>query len=286
METAGERRAENRLKYRWPVRFFRDGQNQPFQGQIVDISSEGLAFLCHADQGNFDTGEPLKTSFGVPYFVCSDFFDTVLFERTGYVHRIDKPSSQVYRVALQFSCPLFFKPGQQQINEADLQMKLEEKNLSVIKAEESARAYDEALMNAQKQLRLYAQAKVKAEEKLKTEIEDRSRAEARLRADAEQKILLYVEKTARLEEKLKTKEKELSRISKIAEKSEKKAKSLDEQLSRIREQANVEIARIRRETEATISRIRENPKNKRIQSAKRDLLKKVDEIISDRSKIF
>lgn len=285
MEKADERRAERRLKYRWPVRFFRDGQNQPFQGQIVDVSSEGLAFLCHADQCAFETGEQLKTSFGVPHFDGSDFFDTVLFERTGNVRRIDKPSGRVYRIAMQFACPLFFKPGLQQIEEADLEQRLEAKNLSVIKAEESARAYDEALANAQKQLRLYAQAKARAQEKLKAEIEDRSRAEAKLRADGEDRILLYVEKTARLEEKLKAREKELKRVSRIAEESEKKAKSLEQELLRIRQQAEKEISRTM-EADNTPVETTEKPNNKTAPFAKKDLLKKVDEIISDRNKIF
>lgn len=266
MEKADERRNERRLKYRWPVRFFTNEQNQSFQGQIVDLSSEGIAFLCHADQCSFDTGEQLKASFGVPHFDNSDSFDTVLFERKGYISRIDKPSGQVYRIAMQFACPLFFKPGQQQIDEADLQLKLEAKNLSVIKAEESARAYDEALTNAQKQLRLYAQAKAKTEEKLKAEIEDRSRAEARLRTEAEEQILIFIEKNAGLEEKLKAKEKELSKITKLAEQSEKKIKSLEEQLYIIKEQKAA-------------------AKNEPAQS-KIDILKKVDKILSDKNKIF
>ncbi len=286
MEKARERRVEHRLQYRWPVRFITDGDSLPFQGQIVDISSEGMAFLCHSDQSRFDTGKQLKAVFGVPHFGSDELFDTILFERIGHVRRIDKPSSQVYRVAIQFASPLFFRPGEQGIDEIDIQQRLDTKNFSIIKAEETARAYDEALTKAQKQLRLHAQAKAKIEEKLKTEIEDRSRAQARLRAEAEEKIRHFAENTARLEEKLHAKEKEIAKFTAITEKTEKKIKSLEEQLVKVKEQAYKEITRIRTETADAIKHIKAKSKNESQQSPKKDLLKKVDDFISDRNKIF
>ena len=286
MEKADERRTEKRLLYRWPVKFIADDENLSSNGQIVDISSEGMAFLCHADRGGFNEGQKLKTNFGVPYFDGSEFFDTVLFERTGFVRRIDKPSSEVYRIALQFAVPLFFKPGEQNINEAELRLRLDAKNLSVIKAEESARAYNEALTKAEKQLRLYAQAKAKTEEKLKAEIEDRYRAEAKLRAEAEEKIRSYAENAARLEEKLHAREKEISKITANAEKTGKKVKSLEEQLTKVKEQADREIERIKSEAAETINQKIAGLNNDLKQSTKKELLKKVDSFISDRNKIF
>ena len=191
MEKADERRTEHRLQYRWPVRFNINGENHFFNGQIVDVSSKGIAFLCHADQSCFDSEQEIKASFGVPHFGIDDSFDTILFERIGHVCRIDKPSSQVYRIAMQFASPLFFKPGEQGINEIDAQQRLNAKNFSVIKAEETARAYNEALAKAQKQLTQYAQAKAKIEEQLKAEIEDSARYEAQIRIELAERIRPY-----------------------------------------------------------------------------------------------
>lgn len=286
MEKADERRAEKRLLYRWPVKFVADDENLSFQGQIVDIASEGMAFLCHAVQGSFSEGQKLKANFGVPYFESSEFFDTVLFERTGFVRRIDKPSSEVYRIAMQFAVPLFFNPGAQNINETELQQRLDTKNLSIVKAEESARAYNEALIKAEKQLRLFAQAKAKTEEKLKAEIEDRYRTEAKLRAEAQEKIRSYAENAARLEERLRATEKEISRITTVAEKADKKVGSLENQLKKIKEQTDNEIKRIRIEAAETISRTKAGLEGNAKQSSKKELLKKVDSLISDRNKIF
>jgi len=286
MEKANERRNEQRLRYRWPVRFTMEGENLPFQGQIVDISSKGIAFLCHADQCSFDSQQQLKTSFAVPRFDSGDFFDTVLFERTGYVRRIDKPSSQVYRIALQFASPLFFKPGEQGINEADIQQRLDSKNLSVIKAEETAKAYNEALTKAENQLRLFAQAKVKIEEKLKAEIEDRSRTEARLRAEAEDKIRSYAENAARFEAKLQVRENELKKTAATAQKAEERAKSLEEQLAGLIEQANTEVDRIKDQAAEMLKQIKAKYKDGADQSVKKDLMQKFDDFISDRNKIF
>lgn len=286
MEKANEQRNEHRLNYRWPVRFSIEGEKQSFQGQIADISSEGIAFLCHADQCGFDSKQQLKASFGVPHFGGGEAFDTVLFERTGHVCRIDKPSSQVYRIALQFACPLFFKPGEQGINQADMQQRLDSKNFSIIKSEETARAFNEALTKAQNQLRIYAQAKAKIEEKLKAEIEERSRTEAELKIQAEEKIRSYAENAARFEAKLQVRENEIIRINAIAEKSERKIKSLEEQLAKIKDQANREINRIKDDAAAMVNQIKSKFKNESDQSARMDLLQKFDKFISDKNKIF
>jgi hypothetical protein len=286
MEKADERRTEHRLKYRWPVRFFTDSQNYSFNGQIVDISSRGMAFLSHADQSNFDSGQELKASFGVPHFGINDSFDTILFERVGHICRIDKPSSQVYRIAIQFASPLFFKPGEQGIDEVDIEQRLDTRNFSVIKAEETARAYNEALTKAEKQLRLYAQAKAKIEEKLKAEIEDRVRYEAKIRSEVEDKIRSYEEDKARFKAQLQTKEQELNKLSEIAQKSEKRAKALEEQLQKLKEQTSTEINRIKNEAAELLEQIKVKYKNSSAQSEKIALLKKFDKFISDKNKIF
>lgn len=286
MTKTNERRTENRLQYRWPVRFFKDGENQALNGQIVDISSGGISFLCHADQSNFDSGQKLKTSFGVPHFGNDDSFDTILFERTGHVCRIDKPSSQVYRIAMQFASPLFFRPGEQGINEFIIQQRLDEKNYSVIKAEETAKVYNEALTKAEKQLRLYAQAKATIEEKLKAEIEDRARYETRIRSEVEQKIRSFSEKIVRYETKLEAKDKEITKLSEIANISQQRANSFEERLENLKEQTDMEINRIKLEANNIVNQIKLKFQNNAPQSEMNALLKKFDKFISDRNKIF
>ena len=98
MEKANEQRTEQRLQYRWPVRFSNLNNNEPYQGQIVDLSSKAMSFLCHIDQNHFETGDSIKINFGVPFFRNTENFDTILFERIGKVNRIDKPGSKVYRI--------------------------------------------------------------------------------------------------------------------------------------------------------------------------------------------
>ncbi len=286
MERTYERRVEHRLQYKWPVKFSAGNKTRFYNGQIVDLSSKGMAFLCHADQSGFETGQELKTSFGVPFFNLSDLFDTILFERIGHVTRIEKPAGQVHRIAIQFASPLFFKPGEQQINEDEARQRLDAKNFSIIKSEETARAYTEALSKAEKKLRLYAQAKAKAEERLKAEIEDRSGTEANLRAEAEEKMLLFEEKIARLEENLRTRDKEIAKIKTALEISEKKTKSLEEQLSKIKNETDKKIDRIKKDSADMIDKIKSNLNSVPKQYLKKDLLKKVDGFFSDKNKIF
>ncbi len=286
MGKAVERRTEHRLQYRWPVRFSTNRTNHFFNGQIVDVSSKGIAFLCHADQSSFDSGQEIKASFGVPHFEFEDSFDTILFERTGHVCRIDKPSSQVYRIVMQFASPLFFRPGEQGINEFEARQRLETKNFSVIKAEETARAYNEALAKAQKQLTHYAQAKAKIEEQLKAEIENRARYETRIQIEIEEKIRPYQENIARFETKLQAKENELQELSDIAKKSKEKINFLEEQLENIKERTEQEINRIKNESVELVDQIKTKFKNNAPQSEKNALLKKFDKFISDRNKIF
>ena len=286
MEKAHERRIEHRLQYRWPVRFNIDGANHSFNGQVFDVSSKGISFLCHADQSNFNSGQKLKASFGVPHFGVDNSFDTILFDRTGYVCRVDKPSSQVYRIAMQFAAPLFFKPGEQGVNEFDIQQRLNVKNFSVIKSEETARAYNEALAKAQKQLTLYAQAKAQIEEQLKAEIEGRARYETKLKIETDEKIRIYEQEFARFEAKLESKENELVQLSKIAELSEKRAQSLEEQLKSIKEQSEMAIDRIRSEAAELVEQIKIKFQDNATTTEKKFFLKKFDKFISDRNKIF
>ena len=135
MEKVEERRAEQRLRYRWPVRFTTDVKGKPFQGRIVDVSSGGMALLCRADENCPHPDQPVRTNFGVPHFGLEESFDTVFFKRIGRVCRVDNLSSSVRRVAIRFAEPLFFKPGEQNISESDAQQRLEAKSKSIVEVE-------------------------------------------------------------------------------------------------------------------------------------------------------
>ena len=203
MDIAVNQRQEQRLCYRWPVSFARSVKEKPSPGQIFDVSSWNLSFLCHADKKCPRPEQLITVDFGVPYFDSADSFDTVFFNRIGRVSRVDKLTDLVNRVVVRFARPLFFKPGEQNISESDALQRLEAKAQSISKAEEEARLYSEALTKAEEKTTSYEQAKAKAEKKLKDEIKARYKAEAKLRDETEEKIAAYAEAKERAEEKAK-----------------------------------------------------------------------------------
>ena len=307
MDIAGEQRAEQRLCYRWPVRFARDVKEKPSPGQIVDVSSRGLAILCHADKKCPHPDQLVTVDFSVPHFDLADSFDTVMFNRIGRVCRVDNLSSLVNRVALQFAEPLFFKPGEQDISESDAQQRLQAKAHSISKAEEKAGTYGEALARAEERTRSYAQAKAEAEEKLTTEIEARCKAEANALTQAEKTS--KAEATAKAEAMLRAKAQKKAkteaqkRVELEAEMQE-KIKSYTDQTAKIKAEAAEAIAKAKAQAADTVANVKaqfkqkakahakakirtekkENAKAK--QPEKETLLKKVDKFITDRDRIY
>ena len=283
MERDNEQRAEQRLNYRWPVQFIKGDQEKTIPGQIVNVCSQAIAFLCHADENRPHLGQPLTTSFGVPHFNHNNSFDTVLFNRNGHVCRLDELSSQVNRVVVQFNEPLFFKPGHQNINQSEIQQRLENKALSMIKAEEETRVYNEALNRAEERIKFYTEMSVKAQERAKDAIEAKARAEARakseikLRAKAEKKAVAEAEHRSRIEAE-----------------AQKKAQSYAEEIAKIKAETAKTLAQIKAETAETVAKIEEELKTKgnveiKITDKlpiKEVVLKKVDKFITDRNKIF
>jgi len=285
MGKANERRAEQRLCYRWPVRFTTSGKKEPCSGGIVDASSNGMAFLCHAGRGCPKLGQIVTANFGVPHFDSNDSFDTTFFKRTGRICRVDRLSGRVNRVVIQFSEPLFFGPGEQNISESDARKRLESKARSMLetrvksevygealaKAEEKVRICSEALARAEERMRFFEDAKAQAEEKLKAEVEARYKAEAELMTEVQEKIRAYAEARARAEEraniealaraeaeaKARTEAKARAKAEKQArEEAEKYAGTIAEQMARVRTEAAEEIARIRAEAAEEIARFR------------------------------
>jgi len=111
MSDITERRAEERLRYNWPIWFAEDYNDSLTQGQMVDVSSGGAAFTCYADRCP-RTGDHITTRFSVPCHGTGDAFDLANFMRSAHIRRVDELSPFVRRVAVQFSEPLPFKPGQ------------------------------------------------------------------------------------------------------------------------------------------------------------------------------
>jgi hypothetical protein len=113
-------------------------------GQIVDVTSRALAFLYHPGENCPQPDQLVTTSFGVPHFNSHGSFDTVFFNRVGRVCRVDSLSDKVNRVAIQFSEPLFFRPGEQDISDSEAQQRLEAKARSLVKAKRTNGIGDEA----------------------------------------------------------------------------------------------------------------------------------------------
>jgi hypothetical protein len=301
MEKTREQRAEKRLHYRWHARFASSPKQKPLSGQMVDVSSKGMAFLYHNDEGCPGPDQLITTNFGVPYFDAGDSFDTVLFNRIGRVCRIDNLTSKVNRIAIQFAEPLFFKPGEQNISDSDAKQRLEAKAQLIIGAkekptkkirkqdsaynqakshgEEITRFYSEALAGAEERIRSYAEAKARAEEKAKAETkarvkaEAKAKSEARLRAKAEKKAEAEAEKRAKIEAEM-----------------QKKADLYAEQLAKIKAGAAQEIANIKAELKTNMHMKKTTPKkttkDKGKSSSEGIFMDKVDKFITNRNRIF
>jgi hypothetical protein len=113
MSTTGERRIERRLCYNWPVWFAENIDGELSQGQMVDLSSKGAAFTCYADERCPYPGQHVTARFSIPHYGPDNSFDMVDFIRAGRVCRVEGVNSALRRIALQFSEPLPFRPGEQ-----------------------------------------------------------------------------------------------------------------------------------------------------------------------------
>ena len=112
MAEINERRAEKRLRYCWPVWFAENFNETLSQGQMVDVSSGGAAFTCHANEHHPYLGQHITARFSVPRFGSGESFDMASFTRPGRICRVDNINGSLRRVAVQFAEPLPFKPGE------------------------------------------------------------------------------------------------------------------------------------------------------------------------------
>lgn len=116
-----ERRREPRLKLNGNIWINQEGNDSALQGQLVDISSGGMAFTCYNKKGIPDCGQQITARFSVPFFTAQGDVESRRFTRTAKVCRIGSANSYLKRVAVQFAEPLPFKPAEQnQLSDAEV----------------------------------------------------------------------------------------------------------------------------------------------------------------------
>ena len=116
-----ERRREQRLKLNGNIWVNQEGNDKTLQGQLVDISSSGMAFTCYNKKGIPDCGQQITARFTVPFFTPQGDVQNRKFTRTAKVCRIGNANSYLKRIAVQFAEPLPFKPAEQnQLSDADV----------------------------------------------------------------------------------------------------------------------------------------------------------------------
>jgi hypothetical protein len=112
MDKRNERRIEQRLRYSLPVWFAEYPKETLAQGQIVDISSSGAAFISYTHDSCPSFGQHITTRFKVPNYHPDYSFDIEKFTRSAHVCRVDRIYNCWHRIAVQFAESLPFKPGE------------------------------------------------------------------------------------------------------------------------------------------------------------------------------
>jgi len=109
MDTLNEQRSERRLYYNWPLRFARQLGENLCEGQMLDVSSKGGAFIYKADENCPYPDQQITALFGVPRFES----EMENFIRKCRVCRVDNISRFMRRVAVEFLEPLSFEPAKE-----------------------------------------------------------------------------------------------------------------------------------------------------------------------------
>ena len=111
MEKTKEQRKEERLECRWPVWCAKGFGKTLYHGQMLDISSQGLAFTCRADKEFPGPGQQVTIHFSVPRFGPNESSNMTIFTRISRIHRVEDVDGSLHRVAVQFDEPLAFEPS-------------------------------------------------------------------------------------------------------------------------------------------------------------------------------
>jgi hypothetical protein len=120
MDSHTELRTEHRLLYHWPIWFTDESSGEFMQGQVVNISSEAIAFTFYPTEISLFPNQHITAHFSVPICGLGGSFAVRNFTREGFAYRIDQINKVLHRVITQFSEPLPFRPGEQTYNEADM----------------------------------------------------------------------------------------------------------------------------------------------------------------------
>lgn len=120
MDRQNEHRTEHRLLYHWPIWFTDESSGAFMQGQVVDISSEAIAFTFYPAEISLFPNQHITAHFSVPICGLGGSFAVRNFTREGLACRIDQVNKILHRATTQFSEPLPFRPGEQACNEADM----------------------------------------------------------------------------------------------------------------------------------------------------------------------
>ncbi|MGA2915315.1 MAG: PilZ domain-containing protein [Sedimentisphaerales bacterium] len=115
-----ERRREERLKLSGGMWFNSEGDDKAIRGQLVDVSSRGMAFTCFNNGVVPNNGQQITARFSVPFFASEGVIQERKFARTAKVCRIGNASGYLKRVAVQFIEPLPFRPAEQEFSDSDV----------------------------------------------------------------------------------------------------------------------------------------------------------------------
>lgn len=117
MSRSTNRRRASRMRYRVTVRYADNSEDRKttsdatsqwsdgFEGQMLDLSSGGLAFRCNADANCPYEGQSLFVHFAIPNSEIHDA-SVMEFNRTGRVLRVQEVNSDYRNIAVRFDKPL------------------------------------------------------------------------------------------------------------------------------------------------------------------------------------
>jgi hypothetical protein len=112
MVNKADRRKERRLPIHWPI-WFSDGSDATsIPAEMINISSEGMGFICDDDKYCPKTNRSILLHFSVPRFLPDGTSKMVNFTRIGAVLHIIQLEDSYCRISIQFTEPIDFKPGE------------------------------------------------------------------------------------------------------------------------------------------------------------------------------
>jgi len=119
MESAAERRRENRIRFSWPAWYGHEENGEFQQGQIVDLSQSSVA-LTIASELSPEIGDHVLTRFSYPLNGSYDF-QMGTYYQWAEVIRLASTSTGQTHVALRLAQPLSQDPSQSSESEQLLQ---------------------------------------------------------------------------------------------------------------------------------------------------------------------